>query len=213
MSIKRFFFRRRWDEERARELEAHLAIETDDNIARGLPVDRARAAARRKLGNATLIREEIYEMNTIGLVDSVWQDLKYAIRGLRLNPVFALVAIVSLALGIGANTAIFQLIDAVRLRTLPVANPQDIVLVSLKDPDGARGSFESWYPALTNPLWEQIRDAELVAHRAVRLGACLVRFVSIRTVADHRRRLVGERRLLRRAWRPARGRTVVHGGG
>src|SRR6185312_155545 len=98
MSISRFFRRRRWDDERARELEAHLAIETDDNIARGMTVDRARALARRKLGNATIVREEIYRMNTIAVFDELWQNLKYGLRGLRLNPGFALVAIVSLAL-------------------------------------------------------------------------------------------------------------------
>ncbi len=73
---------------------------------------------------------------------------------------FAVVAIVSLALGIGANTAIFQLIDAVRLRTLPVANPQEIALVRLKDSTGTRGAFVGWYPSLTNPLWERIRAVE-----------------------------------------------------
>ena len=159
MSIIRFFRRRRWDDERARELDAHLAIETDDNMARGMTPDAAVHAARRKLGNATLVREEIYRMNTFAFADELWQNLKYGLRGLRLNPGFALVAIVSLALGIGANTAIFQLIDAVRLRTLPVANPHDIVLVHLKDSDGARGSFQGWYPSLTNPLWERVRAA------------------------------------------------------
>jgi hypothetical protein len=132
MSIRRFFRRGRWDDERARELEAHLAIETDENVARGMSRDQARAAARRKLGNATLIREEIYRINTISVIDSVWQDLKYGLRGLRMNPGFALVAILSLALGIGANTAIFQLIDAVRLRTLPVNDPQQIALIRPK---------------------------------------------------------------------------------
>jgi len=161
MGITRFFRRNRWDDERARELEAHLAIETDDNIGRGMAPEAARLAARRKLGNPTLVREEIYRMNSVGIVDAVWQDLRYAVRGLRHNPGFAAVAILSLALGIGANTAIFQLIDAVRLRTLPVANPQDVALIQLSDPDGARGSFASWYPALTNPIWERIRDAGL----------------------------------------------------
>jgi hypothetical protein len=65
MSLTRFFRRARWDEERARELEAHLAIETDDNIARGMTPDRARAAARRKLGNTARIREDIYDMNSV----------------------------------------------------------------------------------------------------------------------------------------------------
>lgn len=64
MSITRFLRRRRWDDERAREIGAHLAIEIDENIARGMTPERARAAARRKLGNATLIREEIYRMTS-----------------------------------------------------------------------------------------------------------------------------------------------------
>ena len=70
MSIRRFFRRGRWDDERARELDAHLAIETDDNIARGMTPGHARAAARRKLGNVTLVREEIYQMNTMTLHDA-----------------------------------------------------------------------------------------------------------------------------------------------
>src|SRR4051794_18693333 len=119
MGWSRFFRRRYWDDERARELEAYLAIETDDNIARGMTPRAARLAAERKLGNRTLVREEIYQMNTIGLLDSAWRDLNYGARLLRLNPGFAVVAILSLALGVGANTAIFQLLDAVRLRTLP----------------------------------------------------------------------------------------------
>src|SRR6476646_3969667 len=114
MSLKRFFSRNRWDDERARELEAHLAIETDENIARGMSPREARDAARRKLGNATLVREEIYRMNTVELLDSFWRDLRYGARLLRVDFSFAAVAVLSLALGIGANTAIFQLIDAVR---------------------------------------------------------------------------------------------------
>jgi len=160
MNLKRFFTRGWWDDERARELEAHLAIETEDNIARGMTPDAAVRAARRKLGNATLVREEIYRMNTVAVIDEIWQDLKYGLRGLRLNPGFAVVAILSLALGIGANTAIFELIDAVRLRTLPVANPQNIAIVQLKSTQGRRGSINSFYAALTHPIWERLRDAE-----------------------------------------------------
>ncbi|HEV8348053.1 MAG TPA: ABC transporter permease [Vicinamibacterales bacterium] len=159
MSIKRFFYRSRWDDERARELEAHLAIETDDNIARGMAPEDARLAAQRKLGNRTLVREQIYQMNTISLLDSAWRDFRYGLRLLRLNPSFAIVAILSLALGVGANTAIFQLLDAVRLRTLPVNDPQQLVEVRIGDATGGRtGSFTSRRPMLTNPLWEQIRD-------------------------------------------------------
>ena len=161
MGASRFFRRGRWDDERARELDAYLDIETQDNIARGMAPDEARLAARRKLGNTTLIREEIYRMNTIGLLETSWQDVRYGLRGLRLNPGFAIVAIVSLALGVGANTAIFQLLDAVRLRTLPVPHPEQLAEIRVADTTGRRtGSFRGRRPMLTNPLWEQIRDRQ-----------------------------------------------------
>ena len=157
MTWSRFLRRGQWDAERARELDAYLDIETQENIARGMASDEARFAAQRKLGNATLVREEIYRMNTIGVIETIWQDLRYGARLLRLSPGFALVAILSLALGIGANTAIFQLINAVRLRALPVPKPDEIAIVQIADLEGARGSFDTWYPAVTNPIWERIR--------------------------------------------------------
>ena len=161
MSFSRFFRRGRWDEERARELESYLEHETAENVARGMDLDAARRAARRKLGNATRIREEIYDMNTIALVDSAWQDLRFGVRLLRRNPVFAAVAILSLALGIGANTAIFQLLDAVRLRQLPVARPGELAEVTIDNHDnGFTGHFEGRHIELTYPLYEQIRDQQ-----------------------------------------------------
>jgi putative ABC transport system permease protein len=161
MGWTRFLRRSEWDDERARELEAHLAIETDENIARGMDPREARNAARRKLGNVTRVREEIYRMNTIGWLDAFLRDLKYGARLLRLNPGFALVAILSLALGIGANTAIFQLLDAVRLRTLPVDRPQDLAEIRIADAKSGRtGRFLGRRPMLTHPLFEQIRDRQ-----------------------------------------------------
>ena len=163
MRPSRFFRRGRWDDERARELEAHLAIEVDDNIARGMSPRDARDAARRKLGNTTLVREEIYQMNTVKLIESAWRDLKFGARLLRLNPAFAIVAVLSLALGVGANTAIFQLLDAVRIRTLPVRDADELAEVRIADPVGGRtGQFTGRRPSLTNPLWEQVRDRQQV---------------------------------------------------
>jgi predicted permease len=93
-------------------------------------------------------------------VAALWQDLRYGVRLLRLNPGFAAVAILSLALGIGANTAIFQLVNAIRLRTLPVQNPQELAVVRIQDRSWASGNFSSRYSALTNPQWEQIREKQ-----------------------------------------------------
>jgi putative ABC transport system permease protein len=100
-------------------------------------------------------------MNSIGL-ETLWQDLRYGARLLRLKPGFTIVAIASLALGIGANTAIFQLLDAVRLRTLPVHSPQELAEVRITDMTGARGSFSSPYPTVTNQVWERIRTDQKV---------------------------------------------------
>ena len=158
MNWTRLFHRRRWDAERSREIESYLQIETDDNVARGLSPEEARYAARRKLGNPVSIREEIYIMNSMGLLDALWQDLRYGMRALRLNPGFAAVALLSLALGIGANTAIFQLLDAVRLRMLPVSHPQELAEIKLTVQHGRMGSFFNWHPIFTNAIWEQIRD-------------------------------------------------------
>ncbi|HEV8253911.1 MAG TPA: ABC transporter permease [Vicinamibacteria bacterium] len=163
MSWRRFFRRRFWDEERARELDSYLDLETDDNIARGMGPEEARQAARRKLGNVTRIREEIYRMNTIGFIETFWQDTRFGARLLRLNPGFTAVALLSLALGIGANTAIFQLLDTVRLRTLPVRDPQQLAEVRVderRNVNGRTGAFTGGRPMLTNPLWEQIRERQ-----------------------------------------------------
>src|SRR6266487_5060578 len=87
-------------------------------------------------------------------------DFRFALRQLRKNPGFTSVAVLTLALGIGANTAIFQLLDAIRLRALPARKPQELALVQIADMTGARGNFSSFYPAVTKPLWERIRDTQ-----------------------------------------------------
>lgn len=153
----RYFRRGRWDEERARELQSYIDIETDENIARGMSPDAARTAAYRRLGNPTRIREEVYDMNSLGFLETTWHDLRYGLRTLGRNRGFALVAVLSLALGIGANTAIFQLIDAVRMRALPVAQPDDLAIVRIgESPNGRTGRFSGRYPMLTYPIWAQM---------------------------------------------------------
>ena len=86
------------------------------------------------------------------------QDLRYAIRQLRLAPGFALVAIASLALGIGANAAIFQLRDAVRLRSLPIPNPKELAEVRIVGGNHGFGINDGFYSQLTRPIWREIRE-------------------------------------------------------
>lgn len=99
-------------------------------------------------------------MSSLGFAGTIWQDVRYGARLLRLNPVFTLVATLSLALGIGANTSIFQLLDAVRLRTLPVRNPRELAEVKIADRKWASGGFSSRHPEITNPQWELIRNQQ-----------------------------------------------------
>jgi predicted permease len=131
MSIRRFFHRNRWDAERAAELESHLQIETDRNVEAGMSPADARTAAYRKLGNPARIRETIYEMNSISVLDTLWRDLRFALRSLRKRPGFTIVVVLSLALGIGANTAIFSLVDGIIFRPLPVPNPGGLVTIDI----------------------------------------------------------------------------------
>jgi putative ABC transport system permease protein len=88
---------------------------------------------------------------------NLWKDVRYSIRALRLNAGFSIIAVLSLALGIGANTAIFQLLDAVRLRALPVKNPSELAQIRIPNMLGRSGHMED-HDELSNPLWEQIRE-------------------------------------------------------
>ena len=157
MSWRRFLRRDWWDREREREIDSYLETETAENIALGMTPSDAAAAARRKFGNPLLVREEIYRMNSIGWLDSTWQDVRYGARSLRLNPGFAIVAILSLALGIGANTAIFQLLDAVRLRSLPVARPEELAEVRIVGGNKGMGVSDGKYSQLTMPAWQALK--------------------------------------------------------
>jgi predicted permease len=174
MGLLRYFQRRRRDDDFARELDAYLQHEIDDNLARGMDPREAASAARSKFGNVTTVRETVHHMNTIGFLETLGQDLRYAARLIRLEPGFFTVAILCLALGIGANTAIFHLLDAVLLRALPVANPQQLAEVEIgPNQKCCSGSFSTRYPTFTYPLWDQFRTHQQA-------------FSSVFAWADHR---------------------------
>jgi predicted permease len=156
MKWSRFWQRARRDADLRRELDAYLEQETADRMANGMSVEDARLAAVRKLGNVTRIREDLYEQNSILIVETLWQDVAYACRLLRRNPGFAVVAVLSIALGIGANASVFTLLDQVILRPLPVAKPDDLVILTAK----GRQVGNAWGDGneLSHPMYADLRD-------------------------------------------------------
>src|SRR5437016_1783914 len=188
MPWTRFFRRRFWSAERARELESYLDQETDDNIARGMAPAEARFAAQRKLGNTTRIGEEIYRMNTIGFFETFGQDLRYGIRMLWKNPGLTTVALLSLALGIGATTSIFSVVYGVLISPYPYARPAEIwapEIQSAKDPKQARGPYRvSEYLQMRDlPAWSATM-ATLPENRLLTGGRAPENFTAIQITAN-----------------------------
>ena len=141
------------------EARTHMALLADRFTRRGMTPEAAWREARRQFGNATSLKEARHDMQTFAWLERLWHDLLHGARLLRMNPVFSCIAIVSLGLGIGANTAIFQLLDAVRLRTLPVRNPNE--LAQIKIVGGNQGMGENnRYGDLTRPIWEELHQRQ-----------------------------------------------------
>ena len=115
------------DGDLSEEMQAHLDLMTSENIERGMPADEARAAARRAFGNLTRTQENAHEAWQFPRLETILQDIRYGLRGIRRSPSFSAVVILTLALGIGANTAIFSVVYSVLLRPLPYPNGERLV--------------------------------------------------------------------------------------
>jgi putative ABC transport system permease protein len=138
------------------ELRDFLEKSAAEKMCAGMTRENAHRAARLEMGGVEAVKEKVRSTSWETHLESLWSDLRFGARLLRFNPIFAGAAILSLALGIGANTAIFQLLDAVRLRTLPVKNPQELARVAIDKRTGASGGFTSRYSDLTYPMWLEI---------------------------------------------------------
>jgi predicted permease len=143
------------------EVQLHIERETAKYVAVGTPPEEALRRARLMFGGLEQTKERSRDARGVSAFENGARNLRFGIRVLRKSPAFTVVAVLSLALGIGANTAIFQLLNAVRLRALPVQEPRQLAEVRITDMDGARGNFER-YPAVTNSIWEQIRDRQQI---------------------------------------------------
>src|SRR5580658_4838242 len=118
------------------ELQFHLDARTRDNLNAGMNAEAARHDAARRFGNATLARERAHEMNIVMSMETIGRDLRYALRCLHKSPGFTVVAILTLALGFGANTAVFTVVYGVLLRPLPFPSPDRLFLVSYQSKQG-----------------------------------------------------------------------------
>lgn len=137
MFLKRFFQRSARRHEAALELEDYVQKETEENIQRGMSPVEAGRAAHIKLGNVTNILGDMAQQDSVGLVEVLWQDLRFGVRMLLKHRGFALVSLLTLAIGIGANTAIFTVVDATLIRPLPYPNANRTVMVwEHRLPDG-----------------------------------------------------------------------------
>ncbi len=154
------FRRKRLEHDLDEDVRTHIEMLAEENRRKGMTPEEARRAAMRQFGGVEQVKEECRDTWGVRFLREVTQDVRYGLRLLGQSPGFAAFAILTLALGIGANTAIFQLIDAVRLRTLPVRDPASLAIVHLNMNHWGSGSFSGSYSEFTFPLWQQVEKRQ-----------------------------------------------------
>src|ERR1700747_726473 len=157
LRLRSLFRRRQADQELDDELRDHVERKTAEYVAKGISPQEARRQAFLEMGGIEQRKEQCRDTRRVNWLQDLLQDLRFGLRMLRKSPGFAAVTILPLALGPGANTAIFQLIDSLRLRTLPVAHPEQLANVRILDRSWGSGRFHGRYADITNAQSQQIR--------------------------------------------------------
>jgi predicted permease len=150
------FRRKRSAEDFAEEIKAHLELEADELEREGLSGDEARRVARCEFGNVRVAEERFYLKDRWAGLDKLVRDVRFGLRSLRKSPGFAATAIVMLALGVGANTAVFSVMNAVLLRSLPAANPDRLVYLRTTNPPHGTGTIDS-HETFSYPVYDALR--------------------------------------------------------
>ncbi|HEV8412074.1 MAG TPA: ABC transporter permease [Bryobacteraceae bacterium] len=166
--IHSLFRKRQLDHQLDEELHFHLQRETDDLVAKGMTPEEAAIVARRKFGGLDQTKEIYRDARGVPLIEKLFQDVRYGLRGLRKNPSFTAVAVVSLALGIGANSAVFTILNASLLRDLPVRNPKQLVTVGIYR-QGQQNRRDLSYPSFQTIAANQKSLSEMAASGSLRL--------------------------------------------
>jgi predicted permease len=170
-----FYLRRnRFDREPEEEMRLHLEMKAETNLTAGMSPEDAGYAAQRQFGNLTLLKETSRETWGFISLEALWQDFRYSLRILSKSPVFCLTAVLTLAVGIGANTAIFTLLHGLFLRSLPVARPSELARINLIGPLPWSDSTESGIP------WRMYQQLRLQQQSFTDLSAWTVGRVNIR---------------------------------
>ena len=162
--------RHRREADLARELRDHLELEAEAQLESGLPPGQARYAARRAFGNATLVKEQTRETWGWAFWSNLLKDLHYGLRLLRRNPLFTAVAAISLALGIGANTAIFSLINVLLLKALPVQDPRTLIVLATQGANGGGTNHNFYFETYQRLRTEQPFFSQLAAYSPARMN-------------------------------------------